>query len=166
MAVLERLLAHRAQLSGDFVPAEEAERFVAFMETHHPDEIVEYMHAKFVNMITIELGRTRRSERARAHRSSTRAKFAKTLAEGGTDAVADVFAAHYVVDSNNTERALRDMNGPDHLFVAHGYERSGRKDLLRCQFHKAVARRVGQRRTGDVFTDTDYLALHDEIVNT
>ena len=56
------------------------------------------------------------------------------------------------------------MTGKDHLFVAADYDRDARPLLLLAAFHQAVAKKVGRKRTADVFSEAEYDRLYRSIV--
>lgn len=63
--------------------------------------------------------------------------------------------AVYVVDSENTRKALRDMTADDVMFVASRYDDRAKSAQLDAAFLRAVAKRIGkQRLVGDVYNNT------------
>lgn len=161
MSFEERLRAHRETLTGDFIAALEAEKFIEMMQCKYPGELDEWLTAHAIDFCRVALDRIMRHERAIA----TRRADARTFAEAETDEELGVFTTHLVVDPNQTRRAIGDMRAADHRFVAENYTASGNRALLLGAFHLAVAKRVGRRRTADVLTESEYLRLRDSITN-
>jgi hypothetical protein len=167
----DRLREFREAIDGDFVVLVEAEQFHKLMERDHPDELAEWQTAKTVEFIADALGTIIRSERAKARtRAGARAfqEAAEELAAAGgpenPDAL-DSFAQVYKVNKNNLFRSVADMTGADHRFVADQYEATGKRALMLTSFHRAVAKKVGTRRTGDVFEMAEYDRLLGSFLN-
>lgn len=167
MGFSERLADYIAGLDGDFVAAIEAEKFVAFMAKKHPQELVDWQQARSVYFATREIGDWCRNDRARTTRQASSRAFADVAQrfEDGDDEgeLAAAFRARYVIDDDDTRRHLGDMTGTDHLYVAQDYEASGQRDLMLAAFHRQVAKKLGNRRTAEVFTEAAYTELLDSV---
>lgn len=161
MSLNRRLAEYRAELHSDFVPAIEAGRFVEMMEGSFPDELAEWMRTHAVRVCTAELTALLRAERRRA----SRRRGARTFAEAEAAGDVSVFATVYEIDPDHTRRPVAEMTGADHLYVAESYEVSGNRALMLAEFHRAVARRIGDQRTTDVLTETEYRRLYDSITS-
>lgn len=152
--------------SGDFVAPVVAEKLHARLLETDPDLLTGWLHASAVHLLTRAIGDRDRRERtaARTRGGARRFKEASDASEAGDDDAMSMFATvRYVVDDGETRRALGDMTGTDHLFVADGYEQSAAKARMLAAFHKAVAKRVGKRKTSDVFSEAEYRKLYDSL---
>ncbi len=73
------------------------------------------------------------------------------------------FDAEHVVNDGLLRRRVGEMTGPDHLFVAKEYADAKQTAALLESFHKAVAKKVGDRKTKDVFTEDQYMDMYRSI---
>lgn len=73
------------------------------------------------------------------------------------------FAFEYVIDEQNTRRTVANMTAADCRFVAEQYERTAREAKLESAFHRAVAKKIGVQRVGDVFTEEQYLEMYQSV---
>jgi hypothetical protein len=89
--------------------------------------------------------------------------FAET---GDAGALVASFRVEYVVNSDNLRLTVADMTGTDHQFVAGGYESTAKNASMLAAFHRAVAKKVGDRRTADVFTEEQYDTMLRSITRT
>lgn len=167
MSLHDHLREYRQTITGDFVPLIEAEQFHKLMAVEHPDELAEWVQAKTVQFIADSLTAMLRAERTVARRRAGARAFdeaAEAFESGDTDALAS-FRVVYVVNDDNTRRPVADMTGADHRYVAGQYEAEGKRALMLKAFHNAVAKKVGMRRTGDVFTPDTYDYLLSSFLN-
>ncbi len=86
--------------------------------------------------------------------------------ETGDPSAFSLLERSFVVAKDNTRRHLREMDRKDHFFVADAYARSSTRDALLSAFHRAIGNKVGDRRTGDVFTEETLTRLYQSIVGT
>jgi hypothetical protein len=152
--------------AGDFVAPVVAEKLHAHLLETDPDLLDGWLRASAVHFLTRAIGDRDRRERTAARTRADARQFRKAseAAEAGDDEGLSVFATvRYVVDGDETRRALGDMTGADHLFVADGYRESASRARMLEAFHRAVAKRVGKRKTSDVFTEAEYQKLYDSI---
>lgn len=160
------LAAFRQRLTGDYIPAEEAERYLNYMRIKHSDVLDEWLTDHARQWVTIELGRMRRSERARFNAGTKARSFANLARKhmAGEINIADVFETEYVIDDRNTTRKLGAMTRPDLLYVADQYEATGRRALLQAAYFKVVAKKTGNRTVAEAFTAEDLLKLHERVM--
>jgi hypothetical protein len=83
----------------------------------------------------------------------------EAAAEDGDYEPLSHFAVVYAIDDENTRRPVGEMTGADHRFVAGRYKASAASDLMLAAFHEKVAKKVGSRRTADVFSEEQYDAM-------
>ncbi len=150
---------------GDFVPAVVTEKVLALLLETNPALLEEWLHehaAVFITQfITARLGRYRRRALAQAKAVSF-SDAAKAAEAGDLEPVSLFLAVHYV-DDKNTRRRVADMTGDDHLFVADCYAAAANDRLMLDAFHRAVAKKVGRKRTADVMTEEKYHELYRSV---
>lgn len=134
-----------------------------------PDLLTGWLYALAPHMLTQAIRDRERSARSRARFRAGSRRFAAAAAEaeesGDVMPMLGLFASRYVVDEQNTRKVAADMTGPDHLFVAGSYQRSANEDLMLAAFHKAVAKKVGKRRTADVLDEAAYEQLYRSVAH-
>lgn len=160
------LQAFRARLQGDYVPSKEAERFVAYLRSKHPELLEDWMLDHTRQFVTIELGRMRRAERARFNagaKSRSFAELAKKHMAGELD-IKNVFQVEYVIDDKHTVRRFGEMRREDVLYVADSYEATGKRALLQAAFFKAVAKNLGTKKVSEQFTAEEILRLQERML--
>lgn len=158
-------LIDEATEGSDWIPAIVASKIAASADRALLDG---WAHAMLTEMLTAVISRRERSTRstARARASSRAFASAKNDAEAGDPSALGSFAVTFAVDEKNTRRRVADMRGADHLFVAADYEKDAKPLLLLAAFHQAVAKKVGRKRTADVFSEAQYDSLYRSITKT
>lgn len=153
-------------VEGDFVPAVEAEKLIAAVDEKEPSALDEWLHVNAVGFVTHTLSMRLRRHRRSAHRQADPEEFddAATAHARGDDEPISHFAARYEIDATHTRRRVADMTGADHTYVADGYNVSGKRALVLESFHRAIAKKIGKRRTADAITEDQYDALFRSIV--
>ena len=71
--------------------------------------------------------------------------------------------ATYVINGNNERKRLRDMTAEDVRFVATGYEDRANSALMEAAFFRAVAKKIGNRTVGEVFTNAQLTELRGSL---
>lgn len=140
-----------------------AQKLHAELVADDPDLLDGWLHA-----VAGEALRQAIANRSRAHRTYARRAASRAFAQAARDAedsgdaapLLGLFAVDYVVAADRTRKRARDMTGPDHRFVAGRYEASGNGELMLAAFHHAIAEKVGDRRTAEVYTEAEYEALY------
>lgn len=151
---------------GDIVAPIVAEELRTHLLETDADLLDGWLRANAVHFLTRAIGDRDRRERtaARTRGDARRFRAASNAAAAGDSEALSMFATvRYVVDDEETRRLLGDMTGADHLFVANGYRESAAKARMLEAFHRAVAKKVGKRKTSDVFTEAQYQKLYDSI---
>lgn len=151
-----------ATQGSDWVPAIVAAKLVVSVD---PDLLDGWLHAIAEHALTDVITKRERSQRATARTRAGSKAFAEArdALENGDQAALSMFAVTFAVDEDNTRRRVADMTGKDHLFVAADYERDAKPLLMEAAFHKAVAKKVGSKRTADVFSEAKYDELYRSI---
>lgn len=140
------------QAGGDFVPALIAEKVISNCDAAVLDA---WLHERAPYFLTAEISSWLRSERSRAHHHAKAVAFGQAVEEGSVSE----FSVVYEVDEDHTRRRVADMTAADHRFVAAAYHRSARTDLMLAAFHKAVAKKIGRRKTSEALTEEQYVRL-------
>lgn len=151
---------------GDLVPSVEADRLHRWLLASDPDLLNGWLVANAVVFLTDMIGAQERARRSHARGQRERAAFAKdakSVENGHADSGS--FAVRYQIDAAHTWRPVAQMTGVDHTFVAAGYEASAKTDLALAAFHRAVAKRLRNRTTADVFTETQYDEMYRSIAS-
>lgn len=142
-----------------------AEKLHAELLEADPDLLDGWLRAVAVDTLRLTIGTRSRVQRIVARRRSASRAF--QAATDGVEKSGDaapllgLFAVNYVVDDSNTRKQAADMTGPEHLFVAvNTYQRSANQALMLAAFHRAVAEKVGGKRTSEVFSAQEYEHLY------
>lgn len=110
------------------------------------------------------------AQRARERARAARGEFADAAHrfETGEDSngakLVGMFALTHVVDVEDRRKRAGEMTGADHLYVANTYTARGQRNLLEAEFHRAVAKKVGDRRTDEVISLADYEHMYRSVV--
>lgn len=140
-----------------------AQDIVDKLRANDPDLLNGWLHLRAAAIVCEHLGRIDHSERRHTRAVAAGRAFAEAAARheaGEADAMAG-FEARYVINDDGARRRVADMTGPDHLFVAGKYGESARTQRFLESVHRAVAKKVGNRRTAEVFTAEQYAAMFD-----
>jgi len=156
---------------GDYVVPVVAHDLVEKLVANDPDLLRGWCEARYELTLADFIHHKVKNRRSVSRESLARTAFAEAARDFAASADASAlrkavrspFDAEYVVDSALLRRKVRDMTGPDHLFVADGYAETEQTAALLKSFHRAVAKRTGGRRTGEVFTEETYRAMYRSI---
>lgn len=159
-AILVALDEWLERVEGDFVAQVEAQKFVAWAHEHRGAELLDYLVEAAPSIFTNLIARRDTAARTRARLVADSVRFREAVEAGEID----TWQISYVIDDSDTRRRLGDMTGADHRFVAAQYTTESNRQKLFAAFHVAVAKKVGARRTADVFTEEQYLALQASIL--
>ena len=158
--------------AGPWVPTIVAQKLHAELLESDADLLDGWLHAVAADVIRqaitlrvrLRNGAARRGARAREFAAAARdlEDAADEAARGAAGArLVSLFESLHTVDEKNTHKRACDMTGPEHLFVARNqYEAKAKPLMMLAAFHKAVAKKVGQRLTSDVFTEEQYEAMY------
>lgn len=147
----------------DVVVSVEAAKLVARLREDNPDLLRDWLWYNAEQFVSDALGSRNRSRRAHVRRTCAAVSFSQ--AANSADPVAELapFRVRHVIDINHTQREVGRMTGEDHLFVAQAYELEAVTSQMLAAFHRAVARRVGDRTTREVMDEATYLRLYNSI---
>jgi hypothetical protein len=152
-----------AMPDGDYVAPIVAAELVERLRAEDPELLSGWLHLRAAVFLADSIARRSNSLRSAARVMAPRRAFAeasKVFETGAAPLALEPFKTEYVVDGGNTRRRVADMTGEDHQFVAAAYADSKRTAALLEQFHLAVARKVGKRRTADVISEEQYLRMY------
>jgi hypothetical protein len=165
-----------ATRGSDWVAAIVAEKLCGQLMENDRDLLDGWLHAMAVPLLRRVIGLQVHRRNAAAKRGARSRAFAaaaddfETAKDGeGRESAAAVllgmFSETHVVDENQNRKLAGDMTGPEHLFVAENeYQRSANTALMLAAFHRAVAKKVGKKRTADVLSEEQYEAMYVSIV--
>lgn len=145
--------------NGDFVPAEEARRYDELMRSEHPDLHAEFLASNSYRLYYELLSSAYRGSRQSARHHSAAASFGE-LKSADTEELSVFRRWRCRVDAENTQRAIGLMTGADHLFVADEFRAAKEQSAMLEAFHRALARKVGKRRTEEVMGEEEFIRLY------
>lgn len=152
----------RVYLTGTTQPnAVTAAEMVRALSEQDPDLLLGWLQARSTAVLASYLNALDRGDRARARRGEAARTFAAAAVRfeaGDLDAMNPFDATHMI---RGQRKRLGEMTGRDHLFVAEGYRRRAATQTFLQVVHRAVAVRVGNRTTEEVFTPEQYQAMFD-----
>lgn len=147
-----------------------ATKLAADLRQNDPDLLRGWLDLQAENLIRDALVRNSNAQRTRARKRSNAVAFTERarVAErtGNYAELTGMFSAVHTISNGNIRRAARDMTGQDHRYVATRYRNTANEYLMLSAFHNAVARRVGESRTSDVFSEEEYEQMYRSIVRT
>jgi hypothetical protein len=154
---------------GEYVAALVAADLVEKLRVEDPELLAGWLDLRAAVVLADVIARRSNSKRQAARAAAPRTAFqeaARTFEVERDPLVMSPFATHYVVDGENLRRRVADMTGADHEFVASGYADTKTTAALLEKFHRAVAKKVGDRRTSDVMSEEQYARMYRSITRT
>lgn len=151
---------------GDYVAPLVAADLVDRLRAEDPELLAGWLDVKASVFIADAVARRSNGLRQTTRAMQPRRAFAdaaRAFAADGDATVLRPFAMEYVVDEENTRRAVGRMTAADCLFVSARYDETARQAKLEASFHRAVAKKVGARTVGDVFTEEQYVAMYQSL---
>jgi hypothetical protein len=156
---------------GDYVAPVVAHDLVEKLLANDPDLLRGWCEARYEPILADFIHHKVKGRRNASRESLARTAFAEAAREFTAsgdvsalrEAVRSPFDAEYVVSHGLLRRKVRDMVGADHLFVAKEYAETKQIAALLESFHRAVAKKIGGKRTSEVFTEETYLAMYRSI---
>lgn len=153
----------------DFIPAALAAELVRDLSASDPDLLAGWAEVNIVAILTARIRDLVRGRRLQQRADVRRGAFADAAAQAATGDLSGLaaFDVVYEIDVEHTRRHVRDMTGADHRYVADRYDESSNRSKLLAEFHRAVAKKVGSKKTADVFKDEQqYLRLYHSIAGS
>ena len=163
-AWIERLLSQDSPKG--FVTGVAAASLYRHLKDEDPDLLEGWARAIVLPALSQAISRRISSQRATSRKRTLSRAFGEA-ANGEDKGTLRAFTQLHVADEHGTWKAASDMTGPEHEFVAvNTYERPANTALMLAAFHRAVAGKVGDRRTGDVMDADAYDRMYQSIVKT
>lgn len=151
---------------GDYTAPLVAADLVERLRAEDPDLLTGWLELKAAVFLADAVARRSNSRRQAARVGAPRKVFAeaaRSFAGSGDATVLSPFAAEFVVDEENTRRTVARMTAEDCRFVAGRYDETARQAKLEASFHRAVAKKLGARVVGEVFTEEQYLTMYRSV---
>jgi hypothetical protein len=126
-----------------------AERIVDKLRATDPTLLAGWLDFQAVQLLREAIGSIDRSTRSHARAQAARGAFGAAADAGD---VRPFLSVKYVVDDADTRMPLGEMRREHLVFVAVGYEATAHSALFEAAFFRAVAKKVGSRSVGEVFT--------------
>lgn len=149
-----------------WAPSVVAEEIVAELRVSDPELLHLWLEDGAARFVQTHLVRILAANRARSKATTGARLFGEAairFSSGDVDAM-QMFDLTYAIE-DGTQRKIADMTGSDHLYIAQRFALEAKQYALLEQFHKAVAKKVGARKTSDVFTAEKYEQLYKSITN-
>lgn len=150
----------------DYITKDEVVAFIA-AEKKNPDharELAAFADVLVYNALMQKAVCHRSSQRANSRRvverQTTRQRLvvaAGNIAEGKSSGL---FDQQFKVNDKGQIRRVAEMDGPAHKYVANSYGHLSRRNGMFAEFHQAVAKKCGLRRTDEVYTAEQYEAMY------
>lgn len=142
---LDALIQAYAEAQESYTAAEISELLV----NEHRDEVVQWAEDCLFSIVREFVGNRLRATRYMIRQGRERSD----------DHGRSIFDQDFVVDEAFTRKRLGAMTGPDHRFVAAEYDRAASEAKQYAALHRLIAKRVGARRTDEVFTEEQLQSL-------
>lgn len=143
----------------DIIPSAVSSQLLDYLITNEPDLLhawlMEHSGAILTDYIAHRLGNRRR----RAVKRAAARAFSTAAATAIEDDTVSLFAVTYAISDDYVQRRVADMTSADHRYVARQYKTEGKHALMLAAFHEAVAKRLGSKKTSEVFTEEQYERL-------
>lgn len=141
-----------------FISNVAAAEIVQILKVRDPDLLDGWLKAHAVQIVRVAILDIDRSRRSSARVQATRSVFAKAVekAEQGDNSDLEPFrtgwlSTRFFVDGER--RLLADLTGADILKIADDYHSRAQSNLMEEAFMRAIAKRVGKRKVGDVMSN-------------
>jgi len=147
----------------DYIAPLVAADLVERLRAEDPDLLHGWLDLKASVFLADVIARRSNSKRQTARAAAPRKAFAEAaerFQETHDPIVLSPFAFEYVIDDANTRRTVARMTALDCRFVAERYEDTARSARMEASFHRAVAKKVGSRTVGEVFSEDQYLLMY------
>jgi hypothetical protein len=153
-----------AEATGTYVPAVVAAAIVDKLRATNKELLAGWLDAQ-AETFRQAINNRDNSQRTAARHSRPRSVFATdaAAAEAGDEAaMANWLTTRFTVE-DGSRKPLAVMSKDDVLFAADGYEARARENKLTAAFLKAIGRKVGAKKVGDVFNDEQLSTMWDSL---
>jgi hypothetical protein len=144
-----------------------AQDIVSYLLANDPDLLHGWLRIRAADLLHEVINRRDRSRRARGAIQRKLKNFNDTLEEfvaGNEQPVRSFLSAPYVINQENDRKYLRDMNREDLVYVADEYSNRAAANTALAALHYAMAKRVGEKTVGEVFTDQQIIELREAML--
>ena len=168
LAEMDQLIAEATEGSSWVAPVIAAKLYAELLE-NDPELIDGWLHIVGTDALSRAIRGKAAAARARERNRARRGEFADSARnfEKGEDSygvkLLGLFAVMHVVNGDEVRKRAGEMTGADHLYVSERYRARGETALMEAAFHRAVAEKVGDRRTDEAMSLTDYQRLYQSI---
>lgn len=156
-----RALIDQETSHGPYISASIAEKIVEKLSVNDPQLLDGWLHAQAVQLIRHAINLRDGSMRAHARVTASRGVFAdaaKQAEAGNLEPLTKFLDTRYVVEGGIRVR-LGDMREPQLVYVADAYRRRAQDAMLQQAFLRALARKVGNGKVEDHFTEDEIAKL-------
>lgn len=139
-----------------------AGKVVARLREEDPELLNKFLDQHAVSIVTRMVGDISRAQKTYARANSGKQQFAKALERqeaGEPRALAAWLDTTYVVTTDEQRKRLRDMDKDDIEFAVKDYTERARANALQASFLMALAKKIGARTVGEVFTDEELMRM-------
>lgn len=150
-----RALIDKETADGPYNSRKVAERIVERLWAADPDLMDGWLQSQAVNFVWQSINDRDRSVRSHARATSRRDAFKRdteAFGAGDRDTLVHWLNVPFVV-RNGLRKRLTDMHADDLTFVAETYEARANDNRMTAAFLKVIARKVGNKAVGEVYTD-------------
>lgn len=126
--------------------------------------ITNWLWEQAPTLLATEITAMLRHQRGRIRQQAKSAAFGDAVKQAqkgeATEEQMSVFQTRYFLGGGDgTSYSLGSLRGSDHHILADNYSKRGNKFLLYGELHTQIARRCGNKRTDEVFTEDELLKL-------
>lgn len=155
-----------ARAGDTFVSGLIAQKVVTRLREEDPELLTKFLDQQAVSIITKMISDISRATKAHARQNSGRELFSRAVDRqeaGEPRALAAWLDTTYVVTTDEQRKRLRDMDRQDLEYAIKDYTQRARANALQATFLKALAKKIGARTVGEVFTDQELMTMWNSI---
>lgn len=156
-----------ARAGDTYVAGIVADRVVTRLRMDNPELLAKFLDQHAVSIITTMIGQIVRAQRSHVRATAGRATYQGALEryeKGDENALGAWLDTMYVVTANDQRKRLRDMDKEDLEYAIADYTERARSNTLQANFLKALAKKVGSKSVGEVFTDEELARMWNSIL--
>lgn len=142
----------------NFSVAVEIGGFQRWLRDNHPEVLRSWLAQMEQSFLARAVAARQRSQRAQAQKRVLRTAVVPRHGESPSE-----FQVRCSVGPEYRWVRVGDMTAGDHRFTARRYTETGQRMLLLGAFHREIAKRLGDRRTSEMFTEEEYAKLRSSI---
>lgn len=153
--------------AGDtYIAGQIAQTVVNRLRVSDPELLTKFLDQHAVTIITQIVGNISRALKTYARANSGRVQYAKALERqeaGEPRALGAWLDTVYVVTTDEQRKRLRDMDRNDLEYAIKDYTERARVNALQAAFLRALAKKVGARTVGEVYTDEELTEMWNSL---